>query len=64
MRSVVVLPPYGAVKIFITGSGSGWSAFFSSSVTFVATDTFLNDPSAGYNKNSFQFVTAASYTLK
>jgi hypothetical protein len=34
------------------------------SLTVTATDNFLNDPAAGYNKNSFQFVTAASYTLK
>jgi uncharacterized protein DUF481 len=34
------------------------------SLTFTITDNFLNDPSVGYNKNSFQFITAASYTLK
>ena len=34
------------------------------SLTFTATDNFLNDPSAGYQKNSFQFVTAAAYSLK
>ena len=26
-------------------------------------DNFLNDPAAGYNKNSFQFVTGVTYTL-
>jgi hypothetical protein len=34
------------------------------SLTISSTDNFLNDPAAGYNKNSFQFVTAASYSLK
>ena len=34
------------------------------SVGFTATDNYLNNPSAGYNKNSSQFVTAVSYTLK
>lgn len=34
------------------------------SLTVTTTDTFLNDPAAGYNKNSYQFVTAASYSLK
>jgi hypothetical protein len=34
------------------------------SVNFTAADNFLNDPSAGYNKNSFQFATAVSYSLK
>ena len=33
-------------------------------LTVTSTDNFLNDPSAGYKKNSFQFVTAASYSLK
>jgi hypothetical protein len=34
------------------------------SLTVTTSDTFLNDPAIGYNKNSFQFVTAATYTLK
>jgi len=33
-------------------------------LTVTSTDNFLNDPSTGYKKNSFQFVTAASYSLK
>jgi len=33
-------------------------------LTVTSTDNFLNDPSAGFRKNSFQFVTAASYSLK
>ncbi len=34
------------------------------SATVSATDNFLNDPSPGYNKNSFQFVTGVTYALK
>ena len=34
------------------------------SLTVTTTDNFLNDPAAGFKKNSFQFVTAASYTLR
>ncbi len=34
------------------------------SIGFTATDNYLNNPSAGYNKNSSQFVTAIAYTLK
>jgi hypothetical protein len=34
------------------------------SVNFSTTDNYLNDPSAGYNKNSYQLVTAISYALK
>ncbi|MDP9050910.1 MAG: DUF481 domain-containing protein [Acidobacteriota bacterium] len=33
-------------------------------VSFTATDNYLNNPSAGYNKNSSQFVAAASYSLR
>jgi hypothetical protein len=33
-------------------------------LSFTATDNYLNNPSAGYNKNSSQFVAAASYTVK
>ena len=33
-------------------------------LTVTTSDSFLNDPSPGFKKNSFQFVTAASYTLK
>ena len=32
-------------------------------VTMSSTDTFLNDPSIGYRKNSFQFTTGLTYTL-
>lgn len=34
------------------------------SLTVTTTDNFLNDPAFGFKKNSFQFVTAASYTLR
>jgi hypothetical protein len=34
------------------------------SMSVTATDNYLNNPSAGYNKNSFQFVVGATYTLK
>ncbi|GAC1426270.1 MAG: hypothetical protein NVSMB62_23730 [Acidobacteriaceae bacterium] len=34
------------------------------SLTVTSTDNFLNDPSPGYKKNSFQFITGASYTLR
>jgi opacity protein-like surface antigen len=34
------------------------------SVNFSTTDNYLNDPSADYNKNSYQLVTGISYALK
>jgi hypothetical protein len=53
---------------------NAWSANVSGTLTlpvykrlglsFTATDNYLNNPSAGYNQNSTQFIAAASYTLK
>ena len=34
------------------------------SLAVSSTDNFLNDPSVGYQKNSFQFIAGISYTLK
>jgi hypothetical protein len=33
-------------------------------ISVTATDNYLNNPSAGYNKNSSQFIAAFNYTLK
>ncbi len=33
------------------------------SASFTSTDNYLNDPSPGYKKNSYQFVTGVTYTL-
>jgi hypothetical protein len=38
-----------------------WKRF---NLSFTTTDNFLNNPSVGYKKNSFQFVTGVTYTLK
>ena len=45
-------------------AGLAMPVFKRLSLTLTTTDNFLNDPAAGYNKNSFQFITAISYTLK
>ena len=37
-----------------------WKRF---AANLTATDNFLNNPSPGYQKNSFQFVTGISYVL-
>jgi hypothetical protein len=34
------------------------------SMAVTATDDYLNNPATGYNKNSFQFILGATYTLK
>ena len=33
-------------------------------MNFAATDSFINNPSFGYQKNSFQFVTGLTYALR
>jgi hypothetical protein len=34
------------------------------SLAITALDTFLNDPPPGFKKNSFQFTTGLTYTLR
>jgi hypothetical protein len=65
-ESLSVLPAWNEFKDY---SANGTAAlampvFKRLSLTVSTTDNFLNDPAVGYKKNSFQFVTAASYTLK
>jgi hypothetical protein len=65
-ESLSVLPAWNEFKDY---SANGTVAlampvFKRLSLTVSTTDNFLNDPAVGYKKNSFQFVTAASYTLK
>jgi hypothetical protein len=45
-------------------AGLAMPVFKRLSLNINTSDNYLNDPAVGFNKNSFQFVTAASYTLK
>jgi hypothetical protein len=61
-----VLPAWNNSSAYSANGSVGLAmpVFKRLSLTVTATDNFLNDPAAGYNKNSFQFVTAASYNLR
>jgi hypothetical protein len=65
-ESFNILPAWNNRSAYSANGSVGFlmPVFKRLSLTVTSTDNFLNDPSAGYQKNSFQFVTAASYTLK
>jgi hypothetical protein len=65
-ESANIIPAFNNSKAYSANANFGLSlpVYKRLSVTFTTTDNFLNDPSVGYNKNSFQFITAASYNLK
>lgn len=48
----------------IVAAGLALPAYKRLSVNLNAVDNYLNNPAAGYNKNSFQFITGVSYALK
>ena len=65
-QSVNVLPAWNNDRAYSANAlvGLVMPVFKRLGLTVTSTDNFLNDPSAGFKKNSFQFVTAASYSLK
>ena len=65
-QSASVLPAWNNSSAYSANAMLGlvMPVFKRLGLTVTSTDNFLNDPSAGYKKNSFQFVTAASYSLK
>jgi hypothetical protein len=65
-ESLSVLPAWNNTKAYSANGSIGLAmpVFKRLSLVVTTTDSFLNDPSAGYQKNSFQFVTAAAYSLR
>jgi hypothetical protein len=65
-ESFNVLPAWNQLKAYSANGSVGllMPVFKRLSLTVTTTDNFLNDAAAGYDKNSFQFVTAASYSLR
>jgi hypothetical protein len=65
-ESLSVLPAWNNTRAYSANGlvGLAMPVFKRLSLTVTTTDNFLNDPSVGYQKNSFQFVTAAAYSLK
>jgi hypothetical protein len=65
-ESVNVLPAFNQAKDYSANGTIGltlpvWKRL---AATISTTDNFLNDPEPGYKKNSYQFVTGVTYTLK
>jgi hypothetical protein len=65
-ESISALPAWNNTRDYSANGSVGLAmpVFKRLSLAVTTTDTFLNDPAAGYNKNSYQFVTAVSYSLK
>lgn len=64
-EALALLPAWNQVQDYSANGSVGISMPLLKrlSLTVTTSDSFLNDPSPGFKKNSFQFVTAASYTL-
>jgi len=60
-----ILPAYNDARAYSADATVGFVllVYKRLGVNFTTTDNFLNDPAVGYKKNSFQFVTGATYTL-
>jgi hypothetical protein len=65
-ESLSLLPAWNYFRAYSANAQVGlvMPVFKRLSLTVTSTDNFLNNPAFGFKKNSFQFVTAASYTLK
>ncbi|ADV82105.1 DUF481 domain-containing protein [Terriglobus saanensis] len=61
-----VLPAWNNFNAYSANGSIGLSLplFKRLSVALTTTDNFINNPSTGYKKNSFQFVTGITYSLK
>jgi len=65
-ETVNLLPAWNELHAYSANASGGLilPLFKRLSLSVTTSDNFLNDPAAGFKKNSFQFVTAASYTLR
>jgi hypothetical protein len=65
-ESISALPAWNNTRDYSANGSVGLAmpVFKRLSLNVTTTDNFLNDPAVGYNKNSYQFVTAISYSLK
>jgi hypothetical protein len=65
-ESISALPAWNNTRDYSANGSVGLAmpVFKRLSLAVTTTDTYLNDPAAGYNKNSYQFVTGISYSLK
>lgn len=65
-QSLNVIPSYNIAADYSANFNAGLAmpVFKRLSASITASDSFLNDPAPGYKKNSFQFVTGVTYTLR
>lgn len=65
-QTVNLLPAWNEFHAYSANANAGLilPVFKRLSLTVTTSDNFLNDPAVGFKKNSFQFVTAVSYTLR
>jgi Protein of unknown function, DUF481 len=65
-ESANIIPAFNNSNAYSINASAGLAlpVYKRLSVNFNTTDNFLNDPSPGYNKNSYQFVTGVAYALK
>jgi hypothetical protein len=65
-QSVSLLPAWNELHAYSANASAGLvlPLLKRLSLSITTSDNFLNDPAFGFKKNSFQFVTAASYTLR
>ncbi len=64
-ESATILPAFNNANAYSANLAAGLNlpVYHRFSASFSTTDSYLNNPSAGYKKNSYQFVTGISYTL-
>jgi len=65
-EQISATPAWNNTKAYSATGGAGLTIpiFKSLSLALSALDMFLNNPPAGFKKNSFQFTTGVTYTLK
>ena len=65
-EQLAVTPAWNNTRAYSASGGAGLTmpVFKRLSVAISALDTFLNDPPPGFKKNSFQFTTGITYSLK
>ncbi len=64
-ETVNLIPAWNDLNAYAANGSLGLAipVFRRFNVSFTTTDSFINNPSIGFQKNSFQFVTAVGYSL-
>lgn len=65
-QALAILPAWNNLNAYSANGNMALAmpVFKRLSLAFTASDSFLNNPSKGYRKNSFQFVTGVTYSLR